>query len=114
MTKPISASATSGFAKSPRATFVESFETMMFAFCSPMKATNRPMPAEIPFFRFAGIPLMICSRILNSDIMMKMIPSTKTAVRAMVNAFFAPPSSPWHTVYAKYAFRPRPAESAIG
>ena len=76
---------------------------------------KRPIPAEIPFFRFSGIPFTIASRTLKKERMMKISPSKSTAVSATVNAF-SPRllSSPRQIVYAKYAFSPSPAERAIG
>ncbi len=57
---------------------------------------------------------MIASLNLNNERKINMIPSTSTAVRAIVNGFSTSLSSPRHTVNAKYALSPMPALSAIG
>ena len=63
-------------------TSVESLLTISLAFCRPTKATNRPMPTLTALFRVMGMALKMPSRTLVRDSAMKMMPSTKTAIRA--------------------------------
>ena len=64
-------------------TRVESEFTVSFAFCRPMKAMNRPMPALTAFFRHMGMALKMPSRTLVSDSAMKIRPSINTAASAI-------------------------------
>ena len=57
--------------------------TTTWAFCKPMKVIKRPKPTETPNFKVGGIALKIASRTLVRDKIIKMIPSTKTAARAI-------------------------------
>ena len=83
---------------------------MIPAFCRPMKAMNRPMPAPIACFRVSGIAFRIHERTLVSVRIMNMIPSRKTAVSA--NCHVLPMVR--QTVNTKKAFRPIPGASAKG
>ena len=94
MTTPISASATCGVAMSPSATRVEASAAAIPAFCRPMKVMNRPMPVVMPYFKFSGMQFTSVSRNLNAERMMKMMPSTRMAVRAICQALGLSPISP--------------------
>ena len=94
MITPMSASATCGWAMSPRATFVEASAAAMPAFCRPMNVMNRPMPVVMPYFRFSGMQLTSVSRNLNAERMMKIMPSTRMAVRAICQGLAWSASSP--------------------
>ena len=61
--------------------------TTMWAFCRPMNAINRPIPADTAYFKFIGIELKICSRTLVRDRARKMIPSTNTAASAISQVY---------------------------
>ena len=63
-----------------RAILVAGLATMIWAFSRPMRAMNRPMPAETAFFKVMGMALKIASRTLVKDRMMKITPSQKTAI----------------------------------
>src|SRR5574344_1633750 len=76
----------------------------------PMMVMNRPIPTATAFFMFAGIALMIASRTLNNERMMKRIPSRKTAVSPICQEY----PIPIQTVYVKNAFSPIPGASATG
>ena len=52
MMKPISASATSGVPKLPRATVVDGSAITILAPTRPMSAMKRPIPTVIPYLRF--------------------------------------------------------------
>ena len=69
--------------KEKRETFVAGLATMILAETSPMKAMNRPMPADTARFRLMGIALKIASRTLVRDRIMKITPSRQTAARAV-------------------------------
>ena len=56
--------------------------TTICAFCRPIKVMNRPIPTDTATFRLAGIALKIASRTFVRDRIIKIIPSTNTAVRA--------------------------------
>ena len=56
--------------------------TMICAFCTPMNAMKKPIPTDTATFNCTGIALKIASRTLVSDMMIKIIPSTSTAVNA--------------------------------
>jgi len=75
-----------------------------------MIVMKRPIPTATAFFIFAGIALMIASRTLKSESMMKRMPSRKTAVRAICQEY----PIPMHTVYVKNALSPIPGASATG
>ena len=69
--------------KEKRAIFVAGLATMIWAFKRPIRAMKRPIPAETAFFRVIGMALKMASRTLVRDKTMKMIPSTKTAAKAI-------------------------------
>ena len=56
---------------------------MICAFSKPMRAMNRPMPAETAFFKVMGMALKMASRTLVKDRMIKIRPSKKTAAKAI-------------------------------
>ena len=56
--------------------------TMIPAFCTPMNAMKKPIPTDTATFSCTGIALKIASRTFVSDITMKIMPSTSTAVNA--------------------------------
>ena len=66
-----------------RAILVAGLATMIWAFSRPMRAMNRPMPAETAFFKVIGMALKMASRTLVRDRTMKIRPSKKTAARAI-------------------------------
>ena len=82
MRRPTMASIAVPLVISPRPTSVESLCTMIPAFCIPMKAMNRPIPAPMDFLRVPGMALSSQLRILVTVRMMNRIPSSRTAVRA--------------------------------
>ena len=80
--KPIIATRAVPWVIFPRVTSVESEFTMIPAFCRPMKAMNRPIPAPMAFFKVPGMALMSQVRTLVTVRMMNRSPSRSTAVRA--------------------------------
>ena len=66
-----------------RASLVAGLATMICAFSKPMRAMNRPMPAETAFFKVMGMALKMASRTLVKDRMIKIRPSKKTAAKAI-------------------------------
>ncbi|SCI07246.1 Uncharacterised protein [uncultured Ruminococcus sp.] len=83
-------STTAALPTSPSATSVEASPMMTPAPFSPTMAINSPIPAEIPYFRFAGTEFTSASRNLNRERMMKMMPSTKIAARATFQGSWTP------------------------
>ena len=75
-----------------------------------MIVINKPIPAVIPNLRLLGIWFTRLSLNLKSERSMKIIPSTKTAVKA---TSYEQPIAP-QTVKAKNALRPIPEASATG
>ena len=110
ITRPMTASRPVPWQTSPRATSVESLFTIRPAFCRPMKAMNRPIPAPMACLSESGIALRIQVRTFVSVRTTKMRPSIRTAVRANCQE--------WpivrQTVNTKKAFRPMPGASAKG
>ena len=82
ITIPMIASKALPLVQSPRTTNVASLFTIIPAFCIPMNAMNRPIPAPIAFFMLIGIASTISERMFVRVRIMKMIPSMKTAVSA--------------------------------
>lgn len=81
----------------------------------PTIAINNPIPAEMAYFRLAGILFTKVSLNLNSDKIINTIPSINIAVSAIYQGSVIPLcASIGQTVYAKYAFSPIPDASAIG
>lgn len=66
----------------------------MPAFCRPMKAMKKPMPAPMAFFREAGMLFTMASRMLKKVSSRKMTPSQKIAVSAHRQEY----PMPTHTV----------------
>ena len=73
---------TVGSAKSPNATNVDSFATMIPAFFKPTNAIKKPIPAPIASLSCFGIALMIILRIPVTEINKKNKPETNTAAKA--------------------------------
>ena len=71
---------------------------------------KKPIPTPTAVFKEAGIALKIASRTFVTDKTINIRPSTKTAVKATCQL---KPIWP-QTVYAKYAFNPKPADNAKG
>lgn len=94
----------------PRVIMVASLFTIRPAFCIPIKAINKPIPAEMACFRFMGMALTISSRTLKAVRSKKMMPSRNTAVSA--NCQLCPMANT--TVKAKKAFKPIPGARAKG
>ena len=69
--------------KEKREILVAGLATMIWAFKSPIRAMNRPMPAETAFFSVIGMALKMASRTFVRDKMMKIMPSIKTAASAI-------------------------------
>ena len=69
--------------KEKRDIFVAGLATMICALNRPMRAINKPMPADTAFFRVIGMALKMASRTFVKDRTIKMTPSTKTAARAI-------------------------------
>ena len=61
---------------------VASLFTMIPAFCKPMNAMNKPIPAPMALRRLKGNASTIFSRKLVTVSRMNMIPSKSTAVKA--------------------------------
>ena len=80
--RPIIASSGLPEVISPNDTSVESLLLMIPAFCRPMKAMKRPIPAPMAFLSEAGMAFTMASRRFVSVRITKMIPSMNTAVRA--------------------------------
>ncbi len=93
-----------------RATKVASDPMMICAFFRPIKAINKPIPAETACFMPAGITLMIVSRMRVAVKSRKITPEMKTAPSAVCHGT----PMPCTTVYVKYAFNPIPGARAIG
>ena len=68
-------------------TSVESLFTTICAFCNPINATKRPIPAPTPFFNAIGIALKIASLTLVSERIINIIPSTNTARSAILHEY---------------------------
>lgn len=66
-----------------KAIFVAGLPTMIWALNRPIKAMNKPIPADTAFFRLKGIALKMASRTFVRDNIMKMTPSTQTAAKAI-------------------------------
>src|SRR5574344_541549 len=110
MIRPIIASIGAPDVISPRLTRVASFFTMTPAFCKPMNAMKRPIPAPIAFLRLAGIALTIASRRLVSVSITNIRPSIRIAVRANCQEW----PRPQHPVNTKNALSPIPGARAKG
>ena len=82
----------------------------MPAFARPMIAMKRPIPTATAFLRLSGIDLMIASRIPQRERRIKIIPSTRTAVKASCQV----QPIPLTTVNVKKALRPIPGANATG
>ena len=82
MAKPIRLSRAVPLVMSPRLTRVASLLTMMPAFCIPMNAMNRPIPAPIAFLSVPGMAPRSHPRRPVMDMIMKINPSMSTAVSA--------------------------------
>ena len=80
--RPIMPTSAGPWVMSPRVTSVASELTMMPAFCRPMKAMNRPIPAPMAFLSVPGMASSSQVRTLVTVRMMKRMPSSSTAVRA--------------------------------
>ena len=61
--------------------------TMIREFSSPMKAMKSPIPTEMACFRVMGMALKMASRMEVRERMTKMIPSMRTADRAISQEF---------------------------
>ena len=110
MTIPMMPSRAAPWVMSPRETRVESLFAMIPAFCRPMKAMNRPIPAPMACLSESGIAFRIQERTFVSVRMMNRRPSRNTAVRA--NCQECPIVR--QTVNTKKAFRPMPGARANG
>ncbi len=107
---PITAIIAPGAIIEPRDTRVASLDTTIPAPVKPIKAIKSPIPAVTAYFIVSGIQLTTASRTLVTESIMKIIPSTKTAVSATCHGT---PMAP-HTVNAKKALSPIPDASAKG
>ena len=61
--------------------------TTILAFCRPIKAMNRPIPALTADFSVMGMALKMASLTLVTDSTMKTRPSTKTAISAICQEY---------------------------
>ena len=75
-----------------------------------MKAIKSPIPTDIALFILRGILLTIASLTLKAVRIINIIPSIKTAVKAVCQLCPIPIT----TVYAKNAFNPIPGANAKG
>ena len=82
-TKPKIVIQTSGLFKAPTVTKVESLLLINLPPCRPIKAINKPIPAEIAYLMSLGMASIIISRTLNTVNKMKRIEATKTAAKAV-------------------------------
>ena len=82
MSKPHRASKALPLVMSPRLMSVAGSETIMPAFCIPIRAMNSPIPAPMAFLIEAGMASTIQERMLVSVSITNRIPSISTAVRA--------------------------------
>ena len=82
-TKPKIVIQTSGLFKEPTVTKVESLLLIKLPPWRPMKAINKPIPAEIAYLISLGMASIIISRTLNTVSKMKRIEATKTAAKAV-------------------------------
>ena len=62
---------------------VAGFATIICAFNNPMRAINRPIPADTAFFNVIGMALNKASRTFVRDKIIKIMPSIKTALNAI-------------------------------
>ena len=87
---PTKASTTWGVPILPRATKVEGSAETMPAPLRPTMEINRPIPAEIPYLRFAGTEFTRVSLNLKMERMTKIMPSMSIAVRATFHGSVMP------------------------
>ena len=80
---PIRKNRVSGRATLARVTMVASLPSTMPALCSAINPIKKPMPAEMPRFRFMGMLLMSHSRIGTILMTTKITPEIKTAPSAV-------------------------------
>ena len=66
---------------------VAGLATITCALNKPIKAMNKPIPADTAFFKVIGMALKSASRIFVRDKMIKIIPSTKTADKAVSHEY---------------------------
>ena len=89
--------------------------TMTPAFCSPMNAMNRPMPAAIAHFMLGLTALKIISRRPASDRIKNKIPDTKTVPRATCQLLVKPAAAAAGMAEnTKKKFSPMPGACAMG
>ena len=81
--KPKSVIQTAGELNLPKVTKLESLLTMSLPFCKPMKAMNKPIPAEIAYFKSCGIASTTFARSFKTVIKMNKPDATKTAANAV-------------------------------
>ncbi|MFS7958304.1 hypothetical protein Hanom_Chr07g00676631 [Helianthus anomalus] len=82
-------------------------------FCKPMKARNKPIPADEEIWTGFGTSLASFARNPMAEIKRNIIPSMKTAANADSYGILPEPWKPT-TVYAKYALVPIPGAKANG
>ena len=89
--------------------------TMSPAFCKPMKAMNRPMPAAMPFFRLGLRALKIISRNPTSDRIRNSTPEMNTVPSATSQALAKPAAAAaGRAENTKKKFSPMPGAWAMG
>ncbi len=88
--KPNRVIQTAGELNLPKVTRVESLFTINLPFCRPIKAINKPIPAEIAYFKSCGIASTTFSRNLKTVIKINKIEATKTAAKAVCHLICMP------------------------
>ena len=85
------------------------------AFCSPMNAMKRPMPAAIACFMLGLIAFITASRAPASDSTRNSTPDTNTAPSAVAHGTTAPAAAATGiAVNTKKKFSPLPGACAMG
>lgn len=109
-TKPKTVKRVAESENEPSPTRVDLLATINPPCCRPKNAINKPIPAEIAYFRFAGIASIIFSRNLKMVIKTKINEATNTAAKAVCQLTPIPIT----TVYEKNALIPSAGAVAIG
>ena len=91
-------------------TMVTGSPTMNFAFTSPIRLMNRPMPHDTACRRFAGMASTTSLRALNAASTAKMTPAQNTQPSAVCHGILPL----WTITNVKSAFMPMPGATSTG
>ena len=108
--KPNKVIQTAGLLNDPKPTREDLLSTINLPFCKPIKAMNRPIPAEIAYFKSWGIASTTFSRNFKTVIKINKIEATNTLAKAVCQLICIPIT----TLYEKKAALPRVGAKAIG